>query len=148
MTAKSRSGHVICYLNCPILWSLKLQTEVALSTTEAEFIACSTALRDVIPLINLLNEVRKRYDNDVQFKPTVRCEVFKDNTGALELANTPKMRPRTKHINVKYHHFRDYVRRKIIAILPVRSEDNPADQFTKPLPLALFRQHRVTILGW
>ena len=50
---------------------------------------------------------------------------------------TPKMRPRTKHINVKFHHFRDYVKRKLITILPIRSEDNPADTLTKPLPLDL-----------
>jgi len=148
MTAKSRSGHVITYAGCPISWSSKMQTEVALSTTEAEYIACSTALRDAIPLMNLTNEVRQRYDDEIQSQPTVRCEVFEDNSGALELAMTPKMRPRTKHINVKFHHFRDYVKRKLITILPIRSEDNPADTLTKPLPLDLFIQHRLTIQGW
>jgi hypothetical protein len=148
MTAKSRSGHVITYAGCPISWSSKMQTEVALSTTEAEYIACSTALRDAIPLMNLTNEVRQRYDDKIQSQPTVRCEVFEDNSGALELAMKPKMRPRTKHINVKFHHFRDYVRRKLITILPIRSEDNPADTLTKPLPLDIFLQHRLTIQGW
>ena len=107
MTAKSRSGHIITYAGCPISWSSKMQTKVALSTMEAEYIACSTALRDVIPLMNLTNKVCQRCNDDVQSQPTVRCEVFEDNSGALELVMTPKMQPRTKHINVKFHHFRD-----------------------------------------
>jgi hypothetical protein len=42
-------------------------------------------------------------------EPVMRCRVFEDNSGAVELATSvksPKMRPRTKHINTKYHHFR------------------------------------------
>jgi hypothetical protein len=38
-------------------------------------------------------------------KPTVKCKMFEDNSAALMLANAPAMRPRTKHINVKYHFF-------------------------------------------
>jgi len=50
----SRTGYVIMYTNCPILWVSRLQTEIALSTAEAEYIALSQALCDVIPLITLL----------------------------------------------------------------------------------------------
>ena len=44
-TAKSRMGYVVLYANCPLLWSSKLQTEIALSSTEAEYIAVSQAMR-------------------------------------------------------------------------------------------------------
>jgi len=44
LTAKSRTGFVITFARCPIAWASKLQTEVALSTTEAEFIALSEGL--------------------------------------------------------------------------------------------------------
>ncbi len=120
-----------------------MQTKVALSTTEAKYIACSSsrALRDVIPPMNLTNKVRQRYNDEIQSQSTVQCKVFEDNSGALELAMMPKMQPRTKHINVKFHHFRDYVRRKLLTILPFCLEDNPADTLTKPLPLDLFLQH-------
>ena len=53
-TAKSRSGWIISYANCPIIWASKLQTQVALSTTEAEYIALSQSLRDTIPLMELI----------------------------------------------------------------------------------------------
>jgi hypothetical protein len=49
-TAHSRTGYIITYTNCPVIWASKLQTRVALSTTEAEYMALSTALREVIPL--------------------------------------------------------------------------------------------------
>jgi hypothetical protein len=59
-TSKSRSGWIIFYAGCPVSWSSKLQSQVALSTTEAEYIAMSQALRDVIPIMGLLQEMREQ----------------------------------------------------------------------------------------
>ncbi|KAL7447684.1 hypothetical protein ACHAXS_000067, partial [Conticribra weissflogii] len=56
--AKSRSGWYIMYTGCPIVWASKLQTLVALSTTEAEYIALSSALRDIIPIMQLIDEMK------------------------------------------------------------------------------------------
>ena len=56
-TVYSRTGFVITYSGCPILWTSKLQTEIALSTAEAEYIAISQAMRETIPLMNLLREL-------------------------------------------------------------------------------------------
>jgi hypothetical protein len=109
-TAKSRSGYVILFAGCPIIWSSKLQTQIALSTTEAEYIALSQSLRDTIPLMQLLHEFKNKGFNVVSVVPRVHCKAFEDNSGALELARLPKLRPRTKHNNIVYHHFRDYVR--------------------------------------
>jgi hypothetical protein len=53
----SRTGYIIMYANCLIHWVMRLQTEIALSTTEAEYIALLQALRNVIPLIALLQEI-------------------------------------------------------------------------------------------
>jgi hypothetical protein len=58
-TAKSPSGWIIFYAECPISWASKLQSQIALSTTKAEYIAMSQALRDVIPVMNLLQEMRE-----------------------------------------------------------------------------------------
>ena len=59
-TAKSQGGWIIFYVKCPIIWASKLQSQVALSPTEAEYIAMSMALRDVIPVMELLNEMKGR----------------------------------------------------------------------------------------
>ena len=109
----SRTGYVILYANCPIIWSSKLQTEIALSTTESEYIALSQSLRDVIPLIGLLRELQPTlaFTTDT---PTVHCTIFEDNKGCIDLVNAPRIRPRTKHIALKYYYFRLFVSNKNI----------------------------------
>ncbi len=113
-TAKSRSGWIIFYAGCPVCWASKLQSQVALSTTEAEYIAMSQALRDFIPVMGLLQEMREKNFNVLCTEPYVYCKVFEDNSGALELARLPKLCPRTKHINVCCHHFPKHVRKGLI----------------------------------
>ena len=80
--------------------------------------------------------------------PKVHCTVFEDNSGALELARLPKIRPRTKHINQSYHHFREHVERKDILIEATPTEQQIADILTKPLAEPLYVQHRRAIMGW
>eukprot|EP00957_Ditylum_brightwellii_P062087 4712087-Ditylum_brightwellii.AAC.1 len=74
----------------------------------------SQAMREAIPLINLLNKIaesiRISEDSSVEFK----CTMFKDNNGCIELSKCPRMRPRTKHISIKYHHFRKKVEKGLI----------------------------------
>jgi hypothetical protein len=146
--ARSRTGYVIMYAGCPITWSSKLQTEIALSSTEAEYIALSQALRDVIPLMELMKEMTARGFEVGNVKPRVHCEVFEDNSGALIMATEHKTRPRTKHIAVKYHHFRQYVENGEITVHPISTNDQCADMLTKPLEKEKFRRHRKKIIGW
>jgi hypothetical protein len=54
-TARSRMGYVITCAGCPMHWSSNMQTEIALSTTEAEYIALSQAMREVLPIIWLMD---------------------------------------------------------------------------------------------
>ena len=146
-TAKSRSGWIIFYAGCPIIWASKLQSQVALSTTEAEYIALSMSLRDVLPIMFLLDEMRERNFQVICTAPHVYCKVFEDNSGALELARLPKLRPRTKHINVCYHHFREHVRSRKIKIFPIGTKDQIADTLTKALAQNSFCQHRQAMCG-
>jgi hypothetical protein len=136
------------YMGCPITWASKIQTEIALSSTESEFIGLSQALRNTIPLMELIKELKAHGFNMISVTPKIHCKVFEDNSGAIEIANVPKMRPRTKHINIKYHHFRDYVERGEITIQQIASEDQPADMLTKPLNSQLINRHRKFIMGW
>ena len=147
-TAKSRTGFVITYANCPVSWSSKLQTQVALSTTEAECIAMSSSLRDAIPIMNFLHELKTRGFINTESKTQLHCKVFEDNSGALEMARNPKMRPRTKHINVLYHWFISYIKDRSVKVYPVSSENQCADLWTKPLAHKLFVKHRKKILSW
>ena len=80
------------------------------------------------------------------------CQVFfEDNSGALEMVKIRKYRPRTKHLNVRLHHFRDYVERgETISIHPINTNDQqPADFLTKALNVETLLQHRGhMVLGW
>jgi Reverse transcriptase (RNA-dependent DNA polymerase) len=146
-TAKSRTGYIITYLGCPLVWASRLQTVYALSTAEAEYIALSTALRDVIPMMDLLTEMKER-GFDVQSKPTVHCKLFEDNSGALEQARVAKYRPRTRHINAAWHHFRSYVVDKLISIHAIDTKSQLGDVFTKQVSLDDFVRFRKLIFGW
>jgi len=90
-TAKSRSGYIVLYAGCPIIWSSKLQTQVALSTTEAEYVSLSQALREVVPVMNLIKELKERKITTISSVPKVYCKAFEDNSGALELARSTKI---------------------------------------------------------
>ena len=97
------------YAGCPITWFSRLQTEISLSTTEAEYIVLSTAARKVLSLREMVIELKPILDIPAA-DHVIRCTLFEDNKGAEELAHIPKNRLRTKHIAVKYHHFRETVR--------------------------------------
>ena len=113
----SRTGYVIMYAGCPVLWKSKLQTEIALSTAESEYIALSQAMREVIPLMNLLVEISCVFDVHMP-KPQVHCKVFEDNRSCIAIAEANKFSPRTKHIALKYHHFRPHVKRGVPLTAP------------------------------
>ena len=80
--------------------------------------------------------------------PTVRCKVFEDNVGAIELAKAPKLRPRTKHIAIQYHHFCTHVAKRLITIQHVTTTEQVADIATKPLARDQFKYLRHRLLGW
>ena len=144
---KSRTGCVIKYAGCPIHWFSRLQGEITLSTTEAEYVALSTAARELLPMRELLTEITQHF-NIVPDAPTIHCTLFEDNVGAETLAKAPKMNARTKHIALKYHHFRSAVRKKILRITRVDTKDQQADIFTKPVPLTTLEPLRKEIMGW
>jgi hypothetical protein len=146
LTAKSRTGYVITYAACPIVWASKLQTEVALSTTKAEYNALSISLREVIHMMQILKEARQLSWKVFEDVPMVHCKVFEDNSGALEMSRLPKMRPRTKHLCVRLHHFREYVRNGGISINKIPTEYQLGDMATKPQPEALFLSQQESLM--
>ena len=101
----SRTGYIIKYKNCPILWASKLQSEISFSTIESEYIALSQATKEIIPMMEHLEQLKKALNIELK-RPSVKCKIFEDNNGAIELAKTPKICPRTKYTALKYHHFR------------------------------------------
>ncbi len=143
----SRTGFVIMLAGCPIYWCSKLQTEIALSTTEAEYTALSHAMREVLPLMNLMQEIHDIFSFQHN-KPNIFCRVWEDNHSCIKVAKSPKFTHRTKHILLKYHHFRQYVSNGTIKINPIDTREQIADIFTKPLNKKQFTYLRKKLCGW
>ena len=100
---KSRTGYVLTLAGCPLIFGSKLQTKIALSTVESEFIALSTAICELIPLRRILQEVGRALNLELSKLSIVQSTCFEDNTyGALGLALTPRMTPRTKRSQISF----------------------------------------------
>jgi len=121
-TARSRHGYVIKYANCPIIWKSQLQREIALSSTESEYTGLSYSIREIIPIINILEEMSKNHQLSTT-TPKLFLKVYEDNAGAIEMANNHKYRPRTKHLNIRLHHFRKYISSGKIKIFKIHTDD-------------------------
>jgi hypothetical protein len=147
-TEKSRTGYIISYGGSLIVWAFKLQTKVVLSSTESKCVGLSEALHVTIMMMNLLNQLKAFGVPITKTTPTVVCKLFQDNAGAIHLATVPKMRPRTRHINQMYHHFRERVKSGLIAVILIDTLDLPANLLTKPLDPSLSITIRNAIMGW
>lgn len=123
---RSCTGYVIKMCNGAISWCSQRQSIVALSTTESEYIALSTTVREILWLKQLANEC----DNKNHSTVMVHC----DNQSAIDLSGSEAYRPRTKHIDIRFHHIREQVNNKSIKIAYVSTERMIADSLTKAVP--------------
>jgi hypothetical protein len=152
-TAKSRSGYVIYVFGIPLCWGSKLQTEVALSTMEAEYVALSQATREVLALRNLLGEMSQNLTITKDFTVLAKSTVFEDNAGCIVAATAPQMTARSKHYHTKYHFFKHHVKtdknpKGVLNIEKIDTKKQVADIFTKPLDAVTFKTVRALLMGW
>ncbi|KAI2500827.1 hypothetical protein MHU86_13613 [Fragilaria crotonensis] len=147
-SAKSRTGYIITLGGCPILWKSHLQSEISLSTLEAEYSALSSAMRTLLPLRTMLLELIDGLQLPDTFTSTVKCRVFEDNNGALLLATNQRITNRTKYFQVKWHFFWAHVRDGTIAIIKVDTQEQWADMLTKGLNRESFERVRRLVQGW
>ena len=122
----------------PIHWQVKAQSVVALSTLDAEYIACSDATRETLWLRELKADILK-VGNSERIPRTV-C-IASDNQGALKLIATGVTKQKKKHIAVKYHHSHEEQLQGHVTISYVHTSQNAANHLTKPL--ATFRHEEL-----
>ncbi|KAL3623658.1 hypothetical protein CASFOL_032474 [Castilleja foliolosa] len=135
-TRKSTTGYVFTCLGGAISWKSRLQKVVALSSTEAEYMAATEAVKEAIWLRGFVNELL-----NVDEIITVHC----DNQSALHLAKNPIFHERSKHIDVRLHFIREVVSRNEVLLEKIRTDENPADMLTKVLPTVKFKYCLETI---
>ena len=117
----------------------KSQQSVTLSSTEAEWMALSEAVKDILFLKYPCESMGIRVKRPI----TVRV----DNMGAVFMSNNVTTSQRTKHIDIRSKFVREYVQDGIIIIKFVRSEDNDSDILTKNLGPELHSKHSKKLIG-
>lgn len=121
---KSNSGYVFIYKGALIDWCCRKQTCVALSSTEAEFIALAEACQQAVFLKNIFEDFGKEIVNII---------MYEDNQAALKMLDHGKMSNRTKHIETKYNFIKDLKQKNIIKFEYCPTNDMLADLLTKPM---------------
>ncbi|MBE0451949.1 MAG: hypothetical protein IBX70_14070, partial [Clostridia bacterium] len=147
---KSRTGFVISISGCPIVWTSRLQSDIAGSTMEAEYNALSMAMKDVIPIQTLFSTVGKGVGLSDDLATTFKTTVWEDNMGCLRLARMEpgQYTPRSKHYAVKYHWFRSKLHETRTTIQHITTDQQKADILTKGLRTTKFREIRKILCGW
>ncbi|GKC84556.1 copia protein [Tanacetum coccineum] len=131
---KSTSG-VCSFMRCCLTsWFSKKQTDLAISTTEAEYLSAGKAYQQALWMKQALVD----YDINLDDIP-VLC----DNKSAIHLSKNPVLHSHTKHIEIQHHFLCDNVQKGNISIEKVSSEDNIADILTKPLKREFFNLLRL-----
>lgn len=123
---KSYSGFTFILGGSAISWESRKQKTVALSSTEAEFVAVAEATQEALHLRNLLGELG--------FDQLVNIKILNDNRSAQELIKNRCYHARTKHIDIKLYFIRDTIETGTISIEYCLTDEMTADVFTKELP--------------
>jgi hypothetical protein len=122
---RSTSGYIVKMGTGAISWSSKLQGIVTLSTTEAEYVAATTAGQEILWLRNLLSEFGYKFN--------APSTLYIDNRSALSVAKNPEHHGRMKHLDLRFYWLRDEVERGNINLVHLRTDAMPADIMTKAL---------------
>ena len=123
---RSTGGYVMCIGTGAVSWSSKLQSVVALSTTEAEYIAAVEAGKEIVWMRHFLTEL----GYPVNTSPT---SLHMDNQSAISVAKNPEHHGRMKHLDLRFHWLRDTVEKGSLAPTFIPTNSMPADILTKAI---------------
>jgi len=123
-TRRSTTGYAFVLQGGAISWCSKKQSTVALSTTEAEYLAIGAACQETIWLRSLLREL----DPSAIAEPTI---LYSDNQSAIKLSENNAYRARSKHIDTRHHFVRQQVKEGTIKLVHLNSREMTADCLTK-----------------
>jgi hypothetical protein len=121
---KSTSGTCQFLGKSLVSWASKKQNSVALSTAEAEYVAAAHCCAQLLWMRQTLKDYGYTFN---------RVPLLCDNESAIKIAENPCEHSRTKHIDIRHHFLRDHNLKGDIEISHVRTNDQVADIFTKPL---------------
>jgi len=136
-TRKSTTGYIIMMNGAPTSWYSKLQNCVSTSTMESEYYAIDECAKHCLWYKNIFKELNM----NIKY-----AEIKTDNKAAIQNCINQTINPKSKHIDIKYHHIRDLIIKGDIRLKHIRTNVNLADGFTKYLNNTLMTKFRESIL--
>jgi hypothetical protein len=136
---KSITGLIVMFAGGAVAYKSKYQDVIAMSTTEAEFVAACDAAKVILFLRSILE--------DLGIEQPDATTLFEDNNGALLMANAQQPTRRTRYMEIKHFSLLDWVEKDLIILRAISTHDNAADAMTKFLSRQLFYRHYDTYMG-
>jgi hypothetical protein len=133
---RSQSGYFVKLAGGPISWTSRAQKTIALSSTEAEYMALSDCSRQVVWMHTLMGELGYTL---------TAVPICGDNQGSIFIASNPVTEKRSKHIDICYHYVREVVNHGLVKIYFIDGDENPADLLTKNLGSVKFLKFRAML---
>jgi len=138
-TRRSTTGYVFYLAGGPISWKSKLQPTVALSSTEAEYMALTASAQEAMSLRSLAED----FSIDVS-QPAL---LYEDNKGSIAMSVNPVLHQASKHISIRHHFIREKVANGDVCLRYISTSRMLADALTKPLTYPTFSRLRAALLG-
>ena len=136
---KSVTGFVLKLAGGPIYYKSKYQPTIALSSTEAEFVAATEAGKAILYVRSIMEEIGMKQD-----EATI---LYIDNNGALNMANQSQPTRNTRHMELKNFAIQQWVERDLVLLKRIQTENNYADAMTKVLGRIKHYKHFDYIMG-
>ena len=137
-TAKSTTGYAFILNGAAVSWKSKLQSVVALSTAEAEYMALCETVKEAVYLQQLLEEIELK---------ALPVTIYEDNQPCIHIASNPVTSNRSKHIAVRYHYVREVISNGKVQVLYKSTQEMVADCLTKNLAKDKVEKFRSILLG-
>ena len=141
-TRKSTTGYIFMMAGGAISWKSRLQPTVALSSSEAEYMALCYAAQEAIALKRIRNEINLSISEDI-----LPVTIFEDNQGAIAMSYNPTHYAKTKHIHIRYHFIRERIEEGDIIVKYINTNDMLADALTKSLTKNKFDPLKKLFMG-
>jgi len=137
-TRLSISGFIIFLLGVPISFKSKQQRSVALSSSEAEYVALSEAAKEIKFVYQILSSM------GLKVKTPIVVRV--DNVGAIFMAKNISTGQRTRHVDIRYKFVREFVEDEFLKIIFVKTADNYSDGMTKNVSADTYDKHSAQLV--
>ncbi|GKD83403.1 retrotransposon protein, putative, ty1-copia subclass, partial [Tanacetum coccineum] len=131
----SQTGYVFVINGGAVDWKNKKQTTIAMSATQAEYMAALEAAMETVSI--------RKFIGDLGVMPSIKkpINVYCDNSTTITFANDSGIMKGARHFLWRYHYVREQVESDEIKILKVHTDNNLADPFTKALPRGKVTDH-------